>query len=200
MEATMKTPILLESTPLSIRTLTRLKANGIYSVGELTKYSESDLLAIWSLGRKSLHEIYELLDSFGLALASQPHGLSIPTSNSEINKVKIFFIKAAHFYSRGQISNQKLRFMLDKIMTTKIKKVITHSTDGRNFNIFLNYLQGEPYRVIATKYDLSPDRIMQIVRQLWRKIDHSIYRAKPKQQRINEISQHLSKHVVNHNE
>lgn len=53
---------------LTIRTTSFLKAEGIATVGDLVKWSESDLLKTPNLGRKALTEIKDVLAKYGLAL------------------------------------------------------------------------------------------------------------------------------------
>ena len=63
---------------LTARSQNCLKDAGIYLVGDLVQRSERDLLAMQSLGRKSVHEIKEALAGLGLTLgmnlANWPNG------------------------------------------------------------------------------------------------------------------------------
>ncbi len=51
---------------LSVRALNCLKAAGVNTLGELVQYQREDLLKFRNFGKKSLAEIEELLDNYGL--------------------------------------------------------------------------------------------------------------------------------------
>ena len=53
--------------PLSVRPYNCLLVNNVLTVGDLIKKKRSDLLRTQNFGRKSLHEIEEILDGLGLA-------------------------------------------------------------------------------------------------------------------------------------
>jgi len=55
---------------LTMRSTNCLKAEGIYTVGELIKWKERELLKTPNLGKKSLTEIKEVLQVRGLKLRS----------------------------------------------------------------------------------------------------------------------------------
>ena len=55
---------------LTMRSTNCLKAEGIYTVGELIKWKERELLKTPNLGKKSLREIKEVLQEWGLKLRS----------------------------------------------------------------------------------------------------------------------------------
>ena len=55
---------------LTMRSTNCLKAEGIYTVGELIKWKERELLKTPNLGKKSLTEIKEVLQEWGLKLRS----------------------------------------------------------------------------------------------------------------------------------
>jgi DNA-directed RNA polymerase subunit alpha len=48
-----------------------LKRAGIHTVEDLTKKSEEDMLKVRNLGRKSLDEVIQKLQSYGLSLRNQ---------------------------------------------------------------------------------------------------------------------------------
>lgn len=54
---------------LSVRALNCLKAADVYTVGDLVKYSKTDLLKIRNFGRKSLAELEEIVDRMGLTFS-----------------------------------------------------------------------------------------------------------------------------------
>ncbi len=56
---------------LSVRPYNCLFVNNVLTVGDLIKKKRSDLLRTQNFGRKSLHEIEEILDGLGLALAKE---------------------------------------------------------------------------------------------------------------------------------
>ena len=56
---------------LSVRTLTRLKMAGIYSIEELTNMTPSELKKVRNLGRKSYEEILDVLEQNGLHLKEE---------------------------------------------------------------------------------------------------------------------------------
>lgn len=64
-EALLATP--LTSCDLSVRTLNICKANGIETLGDLTKLYKTDWLKFRNSGKKSLIEIDELLEANGLS-------------------------------------------------------------------------------------------------------------------------------------
>ena len=57
-----------ESIFFTVRTINALKCENIYTIGELIKCSELDLLKIQNLGKKSLNEIKKELSKHGLCL------------------------------------------------------------------------------------------------------------------------------------
>jgi len=61
----------IEDLDFSVRTMNCLRREGIATVGELVKRTESDLMAIRNFGRKSLQEVKDKLTSMNLALASE---------------------------------------------------------------------------------------------------------------------------------
>ena len=61
----------IDDIPLSVRPYTCLRFNNVRTVGDLVKKKRSDLLKTSNFGRKSLHEIEEILDGLGLAFAKE---------------------------------------------------------------------------------------------------------------------------------
>ena len=64
-------PILLrpvDDLELTVRSANCLKAENIYYIGDLVQRTENELLKTPNLGRKSLNEIKEVLESRGLSL------------------------------------------------------------------------------------------------------------------------------------
>ena len=61
----------IEKLELTVRSEHCLKAEGIYTITQLLKYSDIGLLRLPNLGRKSLREIIEQLDARGLKLRGQ---------------------------------------------------------------------------------------------------------------------------------
>ncbi len=58
----------VDDLPLSVRSYNCLLNKNVRTVGDLVKKKRSDLLRTQNFGRKSLHEIEEILDGLGLAL------------------------------------------------------------------------------------------------------------------------------------
>ena len=61
----------IEEMDLSVRSYNCLKRANIHTVEDLTKKTEDDMLKVRNLGRKSLDEVINKLDSYGLALTKQ---------------------------------------------------------------------------------------------------------------------------------
>lgn len=61
----------IEELDLSVRPLNCLKRAGIYTVDDLIKKTEEDMLKVRNLGRKSLDEVIRKLEGLGLSLASK---------------------------------------------------------------------------------------------------------------------------------
>ena len=61
----------IEELELSVRPLNCLKRAGIFTVDDLVKRSEEDMLKVKNLGRKSLDEIIKKLESMGLGLSNK---------------------------------------------------------------------------------------------------------------------------------
>lgn len=61
----LQTPV--EELELSVRAFNCLRAANIKTVGDLVRYREQDLLKFRNFGRKSLAEVAEIVQSFGLA-------------------------------------------------------------------------------------------------------------------------------------
>ena len=61
----------IEEMDLSVRSYNCLKRANIHTVEDLTKKTEDDMLKVRNLGRKSLEEVINKLDSYGLALKQQ---------------------------------------------------------------------------------------------------------------------------------
>ena len=63
--------MVIEEMDLSVRSYNCLKRANIHTVEDLTKKTEDDMLKVRNLGRKSLDEVINKLDSYGLALREQ---------------------------------------------------------------------------------------------------------------------------------
>ena len=63
--------MVIEDMDLSVRSYNCLKRANIHTVEDLTKKTEEDMLKVRNLGRKSLDEVINKLDSYGLALTKQ---------------------------------------------------------------------------------------------------------------------------------
>ena len=61
----------IDELELSVRSYNCLKRANIHTVEDLTKKTEDDMLKVRNLGRKSLEEVIQKLDSYGLALRQQ---------------------------------------------------------------------------------------------------------------------------------
>jgi DNA-directed RNA polymerase subunit alpha len=61
----------IDEMELSVRSFNCLKRAGIHTVEDLTKKSEEDMLKVRNLGRKSLDEVIQKLNSYGLSLRNQ---------------------------------------------------------------------------------------------------------------------------------
>ena len=61
----------IEDMDLSVRSYNCLKRANIHTVEDLTKKTEDDMLKVRNLGRKSLDEVIQKLESYGLALSKQ---------------------------------------------------------------------------------------------------------------------------------
>ena len=61
----------IEEMDLSVRSYNCLKRANIHTVEDLTKKTEDDMLKVRNLGRKSLDEVIQKLESYGLALNKQ---------------------------------------------------------------------------------------------------------------------------------
>ncbi|MBE5731687.1 MAG: DNA-directed RNA polymerase subunit alpha [Clostridiales bacterium] len=61
----------IDDMELSVRSFNCLKRAGIHTVEDLTKKSEEDMLKVRNLGRKSLDEVIQKLQSYGLSLRNQ---------------------------------------------------------------------------------------------------------------------------------
>ncbi len=63
--------MVIEEMDLSVRSYNCLKRANIHTVEDLTKKTQDDMLKVRNLGRKSLEEVINKLDSYGLALKEQ---------------------------------------------------------------------------------------------------------------------------------
>lgn len=61
----------IEEMDLSVRSYNCLKRANIHTVEDLTKKTEDDMLKVRNLGRKSLDEVIQKLESYGLSLNKQ---------------------------------------------------------------------------------------------------------------------------------
>ena len=61
-----KLDMTIDELDLTVRSYNCLKRAGINTVGELTEKSEEDMIKVRNLGRKSLKEIKEKLETLGL--------------------------------------------------------------------------------------------------------------------------------------
>ena len=61
----------IEEMDLSVRSYNCLKRANIHTVEDLTHKTEDDMLKVRNLGRKSLDEVIQKLESYGLALRQQ---------------------------------------------------------------------------------------------------------------------------------
>jgi len=60
--------MVIEDLDLSVRSYNCLKRAGINTVDELTHKTEEEMLKVRNLGRKSLEEVKQKLESLGLSL------------------------------------------------------------------------------------------------------------------------------------
>ena len=67
----LRTPIEEWESILSMRSYNCLKRANIHTVEDLVKKTEEDMLKVRNLGRKSLDEIIQKLESYGLSLKKQ---------------------------------------------------------------------------------------------------------------------------------
>lgn len=88
-------PVLLkpvEDLELTVRSANCLKAEAVQYIGDLVQKSENDLLKTPNLGKKSLNEIKEVLQSRGLSLGMQldnwPPALLQPREDSSMSDAK----------------------------------------------------------------------------------------------------------------
>ena len=63
--------MVIEEMDLSVRSYNCLKRANIHTVEDLTKKTEDDMLKVRNLGRKSLDEVIQKLESYGLSLTKQ---------------------------------------------------------------------------------------------------------------------------------
>ena len=61
----------IEELDLSVRSFNCLKRAGINTVGDLVNKSEEDMMKVRNLGRKSLEEVIEKLESLGFTLVKE---------------------------------------------------------------------------------------------------------------------------------
>lgn len=61
----------IEDMDLSVRSYNCLKRANIHTIEDLTKKTEDDMLKVRNLGRKSLDEVIQKLESYGLSLAKK---------------------------------------------------------------------------------------------------------------------------------
>ena len=64
-----KLEMTIEELDLSVRSFNCLKRAGINTVGDLTAKTEDDMMKVRNLGKKSLEEVIQKLDSLGYKLA-----------------------------------------------------------------------------------------------------------------------------------
>lgn len=78
----------IEELDFSVRTYNCLKKAAILTVSDLTKITEGELMGIRNFGRKSLTEVREKLDGFGLKLRSPEPGeeVYIPSADDEADE------------------------------------------------------------------------------------------------------------------
>ena len=72
----------IEDLNLTQRSYNCLKREGIHTIGELVSHTEQDLLDIRNFGMKSIDEVKEKLQGFGLSLKPSPLG-GFDTNNLE---------------------------------------------------------------------------------------------------------------------
>lgn len=70
-EAEKRLGMTIEELDLSVRSFNCLKRAGIDTVGDLTQRTEEDMIKVRNLGKKSLEEVIQKLDSMGLALKKE---------------------------------------------------------------------------------------------------------------------------------
>ncbi len=63
--------MVIEEMDLSVRSYNCLKRANIHTVEDLTKKTEDDMLKVRNLGRKSLEEVIQKMESYGLSLKQQ---------------------------------------------------------------------------------------------------------------------------------
>ena len=61
----------IEELDLSVRSFNCLKRAGINTVGDLVNKSEEDMMKVRNLGRRSLEEVIEKLESLGFTLVKE---------------------------------------------------------------------------------------------------------------------------------
>ena len=61
----------IEDMDLSVRSYNCLKRANIHTVEDLTRKTEDEMLKVRNLGRKSLDEVIQKLESYGLSLSKK---------------------------------------------------------------------------------------------------------------------------------
>jgi hypothetical protein len=124
----------------SVRVSNRLKEAGIETLGQLRQWTDVELLMLPNFGRKSLNEIKEMLEWLGLGPHEQPR-LSWP----KVHEIKAHEINRNPFVWKTQPAPSPY--------------------DERNHAIYLARQSGRTYRSIGVEFDLSCERVCQIVQK-----------------------------------
>ena len=105
--------IKIDELELSIRVMSGLKTNGINTIGDLVKLTESEFLRTPNFGRKSLNEIREVLSGMSLKLGMTEKELgkdipkNLPNLWKEFNMDIIFKSREAVEKSLKHITDKK---------------------------------------------------------------------------------------------
>jgi hypothetical protein len=169
-------PVLLKSIydfEFSVRTYNCLKNDNMCLLGDVVIKSESDLLRIPNLGRRSLNEIKQVVEQNGVWLGMQIPEWEEYKSNIELYddnfefKSKEKLVKYANQHINSDIFNERERIALTHNLGLTIGDV---SYEPKSYSAISNLIPNEN----TGEYNLSSTRIRQIVLKAIRKLKRKV--------------------------
>jgi hypothetical protein len=103
----------VEELEFSVRPLNCFCNEGIYTLRDIITKSEAELLRIPNFGRKSLHEVKELLGLFGLELRKTPS----PTVEEELTHAMARIRAAKVAYAEAVLEVQRIAKLMPNTLT-----------------------------------------------------------------------------------
>lgn len=162
----------------SVRTNNVFAAQNCQNIGDLISLTKSDLLRQPNFGRKSLKEVIESLDRYGLKLATDADKLATDTERGHSNRAAI--LDGYRLNLKNEIDTnsnyhpKNNAYGEHEIPETMIKNFMqaTARFDDRERNVIFLRAETQTLEEIAQVYGVTRERIRQIEAKAFRRLRH----------------------------